>query len=452
MALPRIHIQGREPRVSPPRKSAGPRGSRRSHVPHRHGPATAPAGSPAVPPGTPPLAEAARVPIRFEDHEIGELRVTAGTDEVLLARALRQLALPPEWAQLGAKLAALGPHRLSIAARAATAAAGGGRGVTAEEAERIACWFGGVVDEAVRRGGLPAAVAIWTVLAGDSHADPAGVRVARCPAVAEVPPPPRGFAFEPFEPFEPGEPGEGPGESGEPGEGPLDPDEVTAFLAGLRAAAPGYVHTAIACASEDDLRDLREITVAGERALEELRPWGVELGAEAPAAEALEDARSMLTYRRLSSAEACSGFADWAHGFAGMVAEHSLPPVLRIGAIAWLARVALRTEGPEGEAAAASASIPLGGDAARDAARPAGEAARGHDRAPQVCSLARHGIALESAGWHVIEVRPSATDALALWRVTIERYDRTMTMTLRDAISPDDAIEELLRYTQADAG
>ena len=38
--------------------------------------------------------------------------------------------------------------------------------------------------------------------------------------------------------------------------------------------------------------------------------------------------------------EACSGFADWADGFAGMIAEHALPPVLRIDAVAWLARVA----------------------------------------------------------------------------------------------------------------
>jgi hypothetical protein len=59
---------------------------------------------------------------------------------------------------------------------------------------------------------------------------------------------------------------------------------------------------------------------------------GHDLEADAPA-EALENARSMLTYRQLSSGEACSGFADWAHGFTGMVTEHALPPVLRIGAI-----------------------------------------------------------------------------------------------------------------------
>jgi hypothetical protein len=52
----------------------------------------------------------------------------------------------------------------------------------------------------------------------------------------------------------------------------------------------------------------------------------------------------MLTCRQLSNAEACSGVADWAHGFAGMVAEHAIPPVFRIGASAWLARVALRDE------------------------------------------------------------------------------------------------------------
>jgi hypothetical protein len=52
----------------------------------------------------------------------------------------------------------------------------------------------------------------------------------------------------------------------------------------------------------------------------------------------------MLTCRRLSNAEACSGLGNWAYGFAGMVSEHAIPPVFRIGAIAWLARVALRPD------------------------------------------------------------------------------------------------------------
>jgi hypothetical protein len=378
------------------------------------------------------------VPVRVDGYRFGELHVPAGTDQALLSRVLQQLALPAEWAQLGAKLAALGPHRLSIAARAAAAAAGGGHGVTAEEEERIAQWFGGIVEAGIQRGGLPAAVAIWTVLAGDSHIDPMGGRTARCPAIADVPPPPPVFAFEPGEP-------DGLGEVA------LDPEEVGAFLAKLRAAAPGYVHTAVACVSEAELRDLREITTADARALEELRPWGVDLGADGSAAEALEDARSMLTYRYLSNAEACSGFADWAYGFAGMVAEHALSPVLRIGAIAWLACVALRAEG---EAAAAStATLPRVEAASKssESAGEAGEADSDSECTPHGCPIVGHGLALAAAGWHIVEIRPSGTDALALWRVTIERYDQAMTMTLRDTIRPDVAIEELLRYGEVDA-
>jgi hypothetical protein len=95
------------------------------------------------------------VPITFEGRHLGDLHVPPGTEQDLLARALSQLAMSPEWAKLGADLAALGPHRLAIAARTATAAACGGRGVSAEEEERIAQWFGDIVDEAIRRGGWP---------------------------------------------------------------------------------------------------------------------------------------------------------------------------------------------------------------------------------------------------------------------------------------------------------
>lgn len=69
------------------------------------------------------------------------------------------------------EVAALEPHRLAITARAATVVAGGGRSVSVEDEDRLAQWFGGIVDEAIRGCGLPAA-AIWLVLAGDSHADP----------------------------------------------------------------------------------------------------------------------------------------------------------------------------------------------------------------------------------------------------------------------------------------
>ena len=267
------------------------------------------------------------MPITFDGRYLGDLHVRPGTDEDLLARAVDQFATLTAWSKIGASLAALGPHRLAIAARAAAAAAGG-RGVSAEEEAHIARWFTGVVDETLRRGGLRAAVAVWFVLVADNHADPFEARPARCPMVAAVPLPPRGFESE----------------LDEPGEMTPAPAEVATFLAKLRAAAAGYVHTAIAGASDSDISELREIVRADDDTLEDYRPWGIDFAAETPSSELLEDARSMLTCRHLSNAEACSSFADWAHGFAGMVAEHALPPVFRIGAVAWLARIALRPE------------------------------------------------------------------------------------------------------------
>jgi hypothetical protein len=89
---------------------------------------------------------------------------------------------------------------------------------------------------------------------------------------------------------------------------------------------------------------LRKIVRADDVALEGYRPWGPDFAEGSPAAVSLESARSLLTRRQLSNAEACSGLAEWAHGFAGAVIEHALPPVFRVGAIAWFARVALRDE------------------------------------------------------------------------------------------------------------
>ena len=42
--------------------------------------------------------------------------------------------------------------------------------------------------------------------------------------------------------------------------------------------------------------------------------------------------------------EICGGFAAWAQGFVRVALDHMLSPVERIGAIAWLALVALRDE------------------------------------------------------------------------------------------------------------
>ncbi len=68
---------------------------------------------------------------------------------------------------------------------------------------------------------------------------------------------------------------------------------------------------------------------------------------------------------------------------------------------------------------------------------------------PRTLPLVRHILALEDAGWHVVELRPSTTDELALWRVTIERYDEHATVTLTEA-DPEAALAELLRYAQVD--
>ena len=306
--------------MSPLNKSARPRCTR--HLPRW--PSTAALSNP---PASLPAAEIVVVPIAFDGCHVGDLHVRPGTNLEVLFQAIEQLDARMEWSKLGTSLAALGPHRLAIAGRAAAAAASGGRGMNTEEEDHIAQWFAGIVDEAIHRGGLPAAAAIWLVLAGDDHADPVAARPARCPAVAEVPNPPGDFADEPDE----------------RSEMTPAPVEVTAFFAKLRAAAAGYVHTAVACASEADIVELREIVHAADDALEDYRPWGIDFAEEAPT-ESLESARSMLTCRHLSNTEACSGVADWAHGFAGMVAEHAIPPVFRIGASAWLARVALRDE------------------------------------------------------------------------------------------------------------
>lgn len=226
--------------------------------------------------------------------------------------------LPPplaEWARLGAELAARGPYRIAVAMHAARAAATGGGRLTAHEEEQIAAWFAGIVDEAVQRGGGrgndhdETAAAIWHVLVGDWHRDPRRAYPARCPAIAAVPCP------------------------GAPG-----------FLAALRAAAAGYAHTVVVGASLDEIDELCALLAMGDDDLEAYRPCGLVDTEDAPASELLGPALANLTLRRPTNAELCSGFAGWAQGFAQVAIEHALSPVERIGAIAWLARVALRDE------------------------------------------------------------------------------------------------------------
>jgi len=221
---------------------------------------------------------------------------------------------PPDltaWTALGASLLALpnGAHRVALAMRTARAAASGGIEIAADEARAMEQWLADTIDLAIARGGENAASAIWYVIAGDWQRDPSAIRPARCPAVAMIE--------------------AGPGERG--------------LVAALRTHAPMYMRTAISGASKRDVALLREMVGADEQTLDEFRPFGTcaNLTEDRAPWEELEDARSALTARYPSSDDVCSGVCAWASGMASAAYEHALSPVLRIGAIAWLARVAL---------------------------------------------------------------------------------------------------------------
>lgn len=71
--------------------------------------------------------------------------------------------------------------------------------------------------------------------------------------------------------------------------------------------------------------------------------------------------------------------------------------------------------------------------------------------APDARLFVRHILTLEAIGWRVVGFLPSvAGDEPALWRVTIERTDEGASMTATD-VDPEVALEELVRYTRADA-
>ena len=218
-----------------------------------------------------------------------------------------------DWIALGAELAERGAHRVALALRVARAAATGGRNVSIEEEGQIAAWFAGVVELALRRGREDAADAIWHIWHGDFQRDPIG-RSARCPAVA--------IAME------------------------APPGDLH-FVDELRAAAPGYVRTAIAGASDDEIDELRALVAADDEHLEAYRPYAAVPGARTwrgYAADPLESALAHLTRRRPTHEQITSAVAGWAYRFARLADEHTISPVRRIGAITWLARVALRDE------------------------------------------------------------------------------------------------------------
>lgn len=66
-------------------------------------------------------------------------------------------------------------------------------------------------------------------------------------------------------------------------------------------------------------------------------------------------------------------------------------------------------------------------------------------------ALVRHIVALEAAGWHVVGLRPRVIgDEPPLWRVTIEHYDASATMSMTDE-DPDVALAKLVRYARVSA-
>jgi hypothetical protein len=227
-----------------------------------------------------------------------------------------------EWIQLGSDLAKepSGEHRLALALHAAEAATKGS-GMPPDEEERLVAHFVALFDRAVNLTGGPrpgfegdprrdhnlAAETIWYVLVGDRFTT---VPWPRCPVVDAA------------------------GCPGDPG-----------WLEGMRAAVGGYVRTTIAGATEDDLEALRHLAAATDDEIEDYRPFASTFGEDAPRPELLVDAMADLTRRRATNAQICSGVDNWASAFELAVNEHAIPPVSRLGAIAWFVQVALREEG-----------------------------------------------------------------------------------------------------------
>jgi hypothetical protein len=231
-------------------------------------------------------------------------------------------SLAAQWTALGTELAAW-PHRLALALHVARATTSGGGRLTPHEEDALAQWFGGIIDEGIRRSGgvqtgldhrrgtdNPFCRAAWYVLHTDWHRHPLRIRPPRCPAMATVP-------------------------------GPGDPGFVDAF----RAAAPGYLRTVIAGASDHNVEELALLLTLGERALDEqFRPFGAVYTEEVPL-QHMERALEQLSRRYYTSEDICDGVEAWASAFDALVVAHDIPPVKRIGAVVWLACVGLHADG-----------------------------------------------------------------------------------------------------------
>ena len=78
--------------------------------------------------------------------------------------------------------------------------------------------------------------------------------------------------------------------------------------------------------------------------LEEYRPLGSYFGEGYPDSTARENALENLIRRHPSIEQICRAVEGWALWYRDEMIEHDIPPINRLAAIAWLARVALPEE------------------------------------------------------------------------------------------------------------
>ena len=98
----------------------------------------------------------------------------------------------------------------------------------------------------------------------------------------------------------------------------------------------------LASACGEDVDEIRKLARAGVDELDEYRPFaGPYVIGDTPATEKMERALRDLTRTRPTTDQVCSGFEDWARAFEQISREHNVHAVNRIGAVVWLAKVAL---------------------------------------------------------------------------------------------------------------
>jgi hypothetical protein len=311
--------------MSPSKKKLPRSVTRQPHARQRHG-ASAPPQPPAEPPADPTEA-ACRILTNLVERlgADGAHKLIAFAAELAdksysdVAMMLNAGAAPA--AALGVEVAALSPHRRALAMHLVVQNTNGAA-IAAEEEDRIAKFFGDALDRAVALTGgsqpnspgsesrdtNPAAAAIWFLLIADrAHGRSARPR---CPVLNAV---------------------SCPGEAG--------------FLTEMRAGVEGYARTALATATERDLDLLRRILIATPEEIDELcRPLGTYFGEDVPDEAGRDAALQNLPRRYATNEQICSGVEGWASWYSDERAEHDIPPVYRLAAVAWLAHVALRGE------------------------------------------------------------------------------------------------------------